>query len=78
MTGNTYDCINIVGGGCKDDFLCQITAGKIGKTVYAGPVEATASGNIIAQMLGQGDLKSLEEAREIISRSLPIAKYNNR
>lgn len=75
MTGKCYDCIHIVGGGANADYLNRLTADVAGVTVYAGPTEATAIGNISAQMIAGGELESLKDARERIFASFPIRKY---
>lgn len=75
VTGKNYECVHIVGGGANADYLNHLTAQKAGTVVYAGPVEATAIGNITAQMLYEGEFNSLSEARECISRSFPVRKY---
>ncbi len=75
LTGRTYDCIHVVGGGANADYLNQLTANATGKTVYAGPTEATALGNISAQLLKAGEFKSLEETREAIFDSFEIKTY---
>ena len=72
ITQKTYSKIHIIGGGCRDDYLSSLTAQKSGKRVFAGPVEATASGNILAQMLGQGVFSSVAEARECVARSFDV------
>ena len=74
ITGKTYDAIHIIGGGSKDDYLSRLTAEYTGKTVYSGPTEATAIGNLLIQMLGAGEFKSLPEAKKAISESFPIIK----
>ncbi len=74
MLGRTFDSISIVGGGCQDGYLNELTAKATGKTVYAGPIEATALGNILAQMMSYGTLKSVDEAREAIKNSFEIKK----
>ena len=71
----TFDNIYIVGGGCNADYLNKLTARETGKTVYAGPAEATAIGNIIAQMIGTNKIKSVTEARKIVFNSTNISKY---
>ena len=68
ITGKLYTSINIVGGGCKDDFLNELTAKATGLEVFAGPVEGTATGNLIVQMIVAGEFPSLQEAREAIPR----------
>lgn len=67
-----YDCIRIVGGGCQDGYLNELTAKATGKTVYAGPVEATALGNILAQLMADGTVADVEAARALIRASFPI------
>ena len=74
LTGKTYPVIHIIGGGCRDDYLSHLTAEKSGKRVFAGPVEATAIGNILAQMLGQKVFSSIGEARECVARSFDVSE----
>ena len=75
MTGEHYDALNIVGGGANADYLNQLTANRTGKTVYAGPTEATAIGNIICQLLSRGVFSSVEEARVCIFESFSIKTF---
>ncbi len=72
ITGRTYHSINIVGGGANAEYLNRLTAKATGKTVYSGPTEATAIGNITAQMIKNGEFESLEEARSVIFDSFEI------
>ena len=72
LTGKSYSRLHIVGGGCKDAYLNELTARYTGKQVYAGPVEATALGNLLAQMLKEGIFSSLEEARSAVAASFDI------
>ncbi len=74
-TGKRYDTLHIVGGGVKDALLCRLTADVCGKTVVAGPVEATVYGNLILQLLATGEIGTLEEAREIVRRSDSVQTY---
>ncbi|MFG6355264.1 MAG: rhamnulokinase [Acetatifactor sp.] len=74
-TGRRYDSIAVIGGGSNASYLNQLTAQATGKTVYAGPSEATAIGNILAQMIAAGELDSLETARACVAASFPIQKY---
>ncbi len=67
--------IHIVGGGTKDTFLCQLAADACGVPVIAGPVEATAIGNLCMQYIAAGELKDLAEARTLISDSFAPAIY---
>lgn len=71
-TGKTYDTLHVIGGGSKDSFLNELTAKATGKSVVAGPTEATAIGNLIMQMIGTGELKDLTEGRQIIKNSFDI------
>ena len=72
LTGKKYTSINIVGGGCQDGYLNRRTAQTTGLTVYAGPVEGTAIGNLLVQMIAGGDLCDLAAARDAIRRSFEI------
>jgi len=69
LTGETYDAIYIVGGGAKAEYLNKLTTKYTGKTVHAGPSEATAIGNMIAQMIELGVFNDLREARDCVKRS---------
>lgn len=75
MTGICYDCIHIIGGGANADHLNRLTAQATGKRVCAGPIEATAAGNLAAQMIADGTLKDLRDARRCIRASFPIKEY---
>lgn len=75
MTGKKYDRIHIVGGGSNAEYLNRLTARATGVPVYAGPTEATAIGNVAAQMITAGELAGLKEARACVFRSFPIEKY---
>ena len=72
ITGVKFNEINIVGGGCQNVLLNELTAKATKRTVVAGPVEATATGNLIAQMLAIGDIKCLNEGKQIIKESFEI------
>jgi rhamnulokinase len=69
------ETLHIIGGGTRNHLLCQFTADATGIPVIAGPVEATAIGNILMQALARGDLSSLSEGREIVYRSFPLTTY---
>lgn len=75
ITGKNYDCIHIVGGGSNAVYLNELTAKACGKTVYTGPTEATAVGNVAAQMIAAGELADLKSARACIFHSFKINKY---
>ncbi len=74
-TGRTYDAVFVIGGGSNAGYLNQLTANATGKTVYAGPGEATAAGNMMAQMIKGGEFASLAEARTCIFQSFAIIAY---
>ena len=74
-TGRTYEAIYIVGGGSNAEYLNKLTANATGKTVYAGPLEATAIGNIMAQAIRDEQIENLTEARKCVMNSFEIKKY---
>jgi rhamnulokinase len=80
LVGTTFQEIRIVGGGSQNDLLNQFTADASGRRVLAGPVEATALGNIAMQMVGLGAVPSLSEAREVIATCFParVSEPKNR
>jgi rhamnulokinase len=75
LTGVTISEIQIVGGGSRNRLLNQFTADATGCHVLAGPVEATALGNIAVQMLATGAVSSLAEARGIVAHSFPVERF---
>jgi len=75
IVGKTYDHINIVGGGANAAYLNILTAKTTGKTVYAGPFEATAIGNACCQMLSAGEFKNLTEARACVFKSFDVETF---
>lgn len=70
------EALHIIGGGCQNALLSQWTADSLGVPVLAGPVEATAVGNIMMQMKAIGKVKDICEMREIISKAIPMVKYS--
>jgi rhamnulokinase len=75
LTGKHFDCIHIIGGGSQADYLNKLTAKYTGCKVLAGPTEATATGNILAQMLRNNEFSSVAEARECVATSFGIIEY---
>jgi rhamnulokinase len=75
LTGRKIDVIHIVGGGSQNEFLNQMTADACGRPVIAGPVEATAAGNILVQAMAVGALKSLAEIRAVVRKSFEVKRY---
>lgn len=74
ITGRTYTSVNIVGGGCQDVYLNRRTARAVGLPVFSGPVEGTAAGNLIVQMIACGELDSLQAARNMVRDSFQISR----
>ncbi|MBI9021198.1 MAG: rhamnulokinase, partial [Verrucomicrobia bacterium] len=69
LSGKQFDTLRIVGGGCQNKTLSQFAADAVGREVVTGPIEATAIGNILMQMLAMGDIASLDEGRGIVRNS---------
>lgn len=76
LTGKDYDTIHVVGGGSKDKLLSRLTAEACGVKVVCGPAEATAMGNILAQLMALGHVRDFKEARELAARSPDIKIYD--
>jgi rhamnulokinase len=74
-SGHPVRAIHVVGGGSNHRLLCRLTAGATGLPVRAGPVEATAIGNLAVQAIAAGELASVAEARQLVARSFPITSY---
>lgn len=75
LTGERLDHIHMVGGGIQNRLLCQLTASVTGRTVIAGPVEATSIGNLMMQAKAHGEVHGLGEIREIVRESFPPEIY---
>ncbi len=78
ILGTTIRSIHVVGGGSRNALLCQFTADACGRPVYGGPVEATAAGNVLLQMMARGRIASLADARSVVARSFPVVTYEPR
>ena len=78
ILGTKIQAVHIVGGGCRNALLCQFTADACGIPVYAGPVEATAAGNVLLQAMGKGRIANLAEARAIVAASFPVETFEPR
>ncbi len=74
-TGKEYKTINIVGGGAQSALLCRMTANATGKTVIAGPFEATVLGNIGIQLMAGGELSNVQEIREAVIKSSELKEF---
>jgi rhamnulokinase len=75
ITGKKYPSISIIGGGSKDAYLNTLTAKYTGKTVFAGPAEATAVGNILLQMRAAGDPAVKDGFEKLVERSFDIREF---
>ena len=75
LIGGRIETIHIVGGGTQNRQLCQMTADACRRRVVAGPIEATAIGNIMVQAMAAGAVGSIAEAREVIRASFPVEEY---
>jgi len=72
VTGRRIDVVHMVGGGIKNELLCQFTADATGRVVIAGPVEATASGNVLMQAVATGQIGSVSQARRLTACSFDV------
>ncbi|HSW02881.1 MAG TPA: rhamnulokinase family protein [Sedimentisphaerales bacterium] len=75
VTGISIETLHIVGGGIQNELLCQFTADATGRRVVTGPIEATASGNILLQAKAAGQFKSIDEARQVVRDSFEMKEY---
>jgi rhamnulokinase len=79
LSGREVDVVHIVGGGARNTLLCQLTADACGLPVIAGPVEATALGNVLVQARALGALDGdLTELRALIRATQPTTRYEPR
>ena len=76
ITGKDFKGIHIVGGGTKDPLLCSMCSDACNVYVSAGPIEATALGNVAVQFMSSGAIKDIKEARTIIKNSFDVKEYN--
>jgi rhamnulokinase len=75
ITNQTYDAIHVIGGGCKNEILNQWTADETRLQVFAGPVEATALGNLMIQMVAMGELESVQQGRNTIVETQKVKVF---
>lgn len=75
VSGREIHTIHVVGGGARNELLCQLTADIVQRQVLAGPVEATGLGNVLVQAMAVGEVNGLVEAREVSARSATIRSY---
>ena len=75
IVGNRIETVHIVGGGTQNELLCQMAADACNRRIVTGPVEATAIGNLMQQLISRGDVASIAEARSIIAQSFDVNTY---
>lgn len=75
-TGKKFDVLHLMGGGTKDGFLCELASQSIGIPVIAGPIEATALGNIVLQLIALGEIDSIDEGRKIIAETEKVKTFD--
>ncbi|MWV43742.1 rhamnulokinase [Paenibacillus sp. HJL G12] len=75
LSERSFPGLYMVGGGIRNELLCQWTANAIGRPVWAGPIEGSAIGNLAVQWIGTGEIRDLEEARTIIRNSFAVREY---
>ncbi len=75
LLGRRVNRVHVVGGGVKNSLLCQLIADATGRTVVAGPVEATAIGNLLVQMMATGGSVDLKSVRQVVRDSFELATY---
>lgn len=75
MLGHRIEIVHIVGGGCQNRMLCQMTADACDRVVVAGPGEATAIGNALVQWMADGRIESIAAARDVVRRSFETLAY---
>lgn len=75
LSGHRFGGLHMVGGGIQNTLLCQWTANAIGKSVWAGPAEGSAIGNLAVQWIAQGAFADIWEARKAIRESFPVSAY---
>jgi rhamnulokinase len=75
LVGHRLEVVRIVGGGSQNRLLCQMAADACGVPVVAGPVEATALGNLMVQAIATGDLDDIEAGRAAVAASVTLDRY---
>ncbi len=75
ILGKEFDSVYVLGGGSKSPYLCHRIKMETHLNIYAGPVEASATGNICTQLIRQGEIKNTLEAAELLNNSIIIQEY---
>jgi rhamnulokinase len=76
LTGRDVDVVHVVGGGARNSLLCQLTADACDRPVIAGPVEATALGNVLMQARANGGPVDRTSIRALVAATQPIRRYD--
>jgi rhamnulokinase len=76
LTSQRFDGLYMVGGGIQNELLLQFTANALGRSVWAGPIEASAIGNMLMQLVALGQFSNLQEARMLVAQSFALSTYN--
>ena len=75
-TGKKFDVLHLMGGGTKDVLLCELASQSLGIPVIAGPIEATALGNIVLQLIALGEIETIAQGRKIIAETEKVKTFN--
>ncbi|MHC4130691.1 MAG: rhamnulokinase [Planctomycetota bacterium] len=75
ITQESIDTLHIVGGGIKNELLCQFAANATGKRIITGPIEAATTGNVLMQARATGQIDTADRAREIVRNSFELKEY---
>ena len=78
LAGHPVDVVHVVGGGTRNELLCQLTADSCGLPVVAGPTEAAALGNVLVQARAHGLVGDLASGRRLLARTQPLTRYEPR
>lgn len=78
LTGLRFERVHVIGGGSRDSLLNQLTADASGMNVLAGPADATAIGNCLCQLVGQGAIEGLDRGRALVRSSFPVVTHKPR
>ncbi|MNJ47229.1 Rhamnulokinase [compost metagenome] len=76
LTGARFEGLHMVGGGIQNELLCQFTANAIARSVWTGPVEASAIGNMLVQLQAGGYIRDMEEGIEYVKSSFLLRSYS--
>ncbi len=76
LTGRAYTQVSLIGGGAQDELACQFAANALERPLTAGPVDGSALGNVLVQMIAGGEIASVGEGRQVILRSCAYREYS--